>query len=110
VFARLNVVVVRDDSPGDTLVANVKKSIAVSLTTLGSSARQIGGIEHLAVGGLPADVIQFSYIQHSRKERLRQIIADHNGFIYAISFGARSRGFRDQASTVSAILSDWRWC
>ena len=111
-----NVNIIRNDSPGLGLDAQVKaeREVLESGDLPGSDsdlppAEDLSPVERTTLGDKQARSYEFELEQEDRTLALRQLITIHDDAVYAITLTTLPDRFDEELATFESILDSWRW-
>lgn len=65
--------------------------------------------ESVTVGGEPARAVDYQYGPATRRLHLRQVITEHGGWVYVITYTASSTGYAASLPALAHVIGSWRW-
>jgi hypothetical protein len=104
-----NINVVRESSEGMTDINAVVRAELKGIRLVLPDARQFSTPESVTVAGEPAQAVDYVYGSATRLLHLRQVIVEHGGWTYVITYTASSTGYQASLPALSQVISSWRW-
>jgi len=104
-----NINVVRESSEGMTDINAVVRAELKGIRLVLPDARQFSTPESVTVAGEPAQAVDYLYGSATRLLHLRQVIVEHGGWTYVITYTASSTGYQASLPALSQVISSWRW-
>jgi len=89
-----NINVVRESSEGMTDINAVVRAELKGIRLVLPDARQFSTPESVTVAGEPAQAVDYVYGSATRLLHLRQVIVEHGGWTYVITYTASSTGYQ----------------
>ena len=104
-----NINVVRESSEGMTDINAVVHAELRGIRLVLPDARQFSTPESVTVAGEPAQAVDYLYGSATRLLHLRQVIVEHGGWTYVITYTASSTGYQASLPALAQVISSWRW-
>jgi hypothetical protein len=104
-----NINVVRESSEGMTDINAVVRAELKGIRLVLPDARQFSTPESVTVAGEPAQAVDYVYGSATRLLHLRQVIVEHGGWTYVITYTASSTGYQASLPALAQVISSWRW-
>ena len=104
-----NINVVRESSEGMTDINAVVRAELKGIRLVLPDARQFSTPELVTVAGEPAQAVDYVYGSATRLLHLRQVIVEHGGWTYVITYTASSTGYQASLPALAQVISSWRW-
>jgi hypothetical protein len=104
-----NINVVRESSEGMTDINAVVRAELKGIRLVLPDARQFSTPESVTVAGEPAQAVDYVYGSATRLLHLRQVIVEHGGWTYVITYTASSTGYQASLPALARVISSWRW-
>ena len=104
-----NINVVRQPSAGVTDMNAIVRAELRGLRVMLPGTLRISTPERTTVGGASARVLDYLYGPATRRLHLRQVIMEHQGWIYVITYTASSTGYTASLPALARVISSWRW-
>jgi hypothetical protein len=106
---RTNINVVREPSGGVTDMNAIVRAELKGLRVMLPGTIRISTPEPVTVAGEPARVLDYQYGPATRRLHLRQVIVEHAGWIYVITYTASSSGYAASLPALTQMINSWRW-
>jgi hypothetical protein len=104
-----NINVVREPSAGVTDMNAIVRAELKGLRVMLPGTLRISTPESVTVGGAPARAVDYQYGPATRRLHLRQVIAEHGGWIYVITYTASATGYTASLPALAQVIGSWRW-
>jgi hypothetical protein len=104
-----NINVVRQRSGGVTDMNAIVRAELRGLRLVLPQTLRISTPEPVTVGGESARALDYLYGPATRRLHLRQVIVEHQGWIYVITYTASSTGYTASLPALAHVISSWRW-
>lgn len=104
-----NINVVRESSEGMTDINAVVRAELKGIRLVLPDARQFSTPESVTVAGEPAQAVDYVYGSATRLLHLRQVIVEHEGWTYVITYTSSSTGYQASLPALAQVISSWRW-
>lgn len=104
-----NINVVRTSSGGTTDINAIVRAELRGIRLVLPDARQFSTPETVTVAGEPAQAVDYVYGSATRLLHLRQVIVEHGGWTYVITYTASSTGYEASLPALAQVISSWRW-
>ena len=104
-----NINVVREPSAGATDINAIVRAEVKGLRLMLPGTLRISTPEPVTVAGEPARAIDYLYGPATRRLHLRQVVVEHQGWIYVITYTASSTGYAASMPALAQMISSWRW-
>ena len=104
-----NINVVREPSHGATDIDAITRAEVSGIKLTLSETLRISAPKPLTVAGEPARAVDYQYGPATRRLHLRQVIVEHAGWIYVITYAASSKGYAASLPALAQVIHSWRW-
>lgn len=104
-----NINVVRESSAGLTDINAIIRDELKGLKRVLVENQRISSPQPTTVDGEPARVIDYVHGSASQLLHLRQVIVEHQGWIYVITYSARSTAYTASLPALAQVISSWHW-
>jgi len=104
-----NINVVREPSGGLTDMNAIVRAELKGLRVMLPETLRISTPEPMTVAGESARTVDYQYGPTTRRLHLRQVIVEHQGWIYVITYTASSTGYSASLPALAQVINSWRW-
>ena len=104
-----NINVVREPSDGTTDINTVVQIELKGVKRLLPDVRLTSSPQPATVGGEPAGVIDYLNNLGTRRLHVRQVIVEHRGWIYVVTYTAAPRAYTASLTALTQVISSWQW-
>lgn len=104
-----NINVVRESSAGLTDINAIVRVEVKGIKRLLPEARTISSPQPATVDGEPARVIDYLNSSGAALLHVRQVIVEHRGWIYVVTYTASSTMYTANLSALTQVISSWHW-
>jgi hypothetical protein len=104
-----NINVVRESSGGMTDINAIVRAELRGIRLVLPDARKFSTPEPVTVAGEPAQAVDYLYGSATRLLHLRQVIVEHGGWTYVVTYTASSTAYEASLPALAQVISSWRW-
>lgn len=104
-----NINVVRESAAGRTDINAVVAAELKGIKRVLPQVRRISSPAPLTVAGEPARVVDYLYDAPSPHLRLRQVMLEHQGWIYVVTYTAPATTYTADLPALAKVISSWHW-
>lgn len=104
-----NINVVRESAAGLTDLNAIVRDELKGLERLQPDTHPISSRASVPVDGAPARVLDYVHGPATQLLHLRQVIVEHRGWIYVITYTAPSSTYAASLPALAQVISSWHW-